>query len=365
VGSLQENVNAATGASPRLDQEDFVRATYPFRRELLAHCLRLMGSLDEAEDQVQETYLRAWRSYSTFEGRSSLRTWLYRIATNACLTALESRGRLPLPTGFADRKDQEDTSAWMRWNDGAPGAPNGTSTEAEHADPATIVASREHRKRALLVAWDQLSPRQRAVLILHDVLAWQALEIADLLGTSGTAVHSTLSRARARLAQGGPAEAGAKVAHPGDAARQRLLDDYAVAFEIGDISALVRLLTDDALCKRNPSETVMVGREDIRRFLAHCPAIGECRMVPISINGKPGFGVYRADADGVYRAYTIDILTVTAAGIQGIEVLEDRSLFAVFGLAPVHRTDPEPAGTPRPGRGRASRASSDGESLRL
>ncbi|WP_192809452.1 sigma factor-like helix-turn-helix DNA-binding protein [Actinomadura rudentiformis] len=230
-------------------------------------------------------------------------------------------------------------------DNGGPSATRGTTSEAEQADPATIVASRDHRKRALLIAWDQLSPRQRAVLILHDVLAWQAVEIADLLGTSGTAVHSMLSRARARLAQGSPAKAEptkAKAAATNlrDAVRQRLLDEYAVAFEVGDVSALVRLLTDDAVCERTSSEIVNVGRDDIRRFLPHCPAIGECRMVPISVNGKPGFGVYRADADGVYRAYTIDILTATAAGIQAIEVLEDRSLFAVFGLPQIHRTDP-------------------------
>src|SRR5213595_3450118 len=152
-------------------REEFARSTEPFRRELLAHCYRMLGSLDEAEDLVQETFLRAWRSYGSFEGRSSLRTWLYRIATNACLTALEQRGRRALPSGL--------------------GGPSG--------DPAAIVTTRESVRLALIASLQYLPPRQRAVLLLREVLGVPAAEVAAMLGTSAVAVKSALRRARARL----------------------------------------------------------------------------------------------------------------------------------------------------------------------
>jgi RNA polymerase sigma-70 factor (ECF subfamily) len=282
----------------------------------------MLGSMQDAEDQVQETYLRAWKSYGEFEGRSSLRTWLYRIATNVCLTALENRGRIPVPSGLpesgaADATFPEESSS-------APGP------ALEPTDPAIIVASRDHRRRALLVAWKHLSGRQRAVLILRDVLNWQASEIADLLGTTATAVHSMLRRARAQL-EAAPSDA--PVAE--EVAQRGFLEEYAAAFETGDISALVHLLHEDAVCERRPSSTVMTGRETILRFLARCPAIGECRMVSISVNGKPGFAVYRKMENGKYKPYTIDVLTITRTGFKRIEVLEDRGLFATFGLPSV------------------------------
>ncbi|ONI92832.1 hypothetical protein ALI22I_01735 [Saccharothrix sp. ALI-22-I] len=315
--------------------EDFAKLADPFRAELLAHCYRMLGSVHDAEDQVQETFLRAWRSYGDFEGRSSLRTWLYRIATNVCLNALESRRRLPVPSGFPESdRDQDGGAQWPAGGPQEQRTVRETAAEAaELTDPAVIVATREHRKRALVVVWERLSPRQRAVLILRDVLSWQANEIADLLGTSGAAVHSMLRRARAQLAQ---APAVADAAEPDDVTLRGFLAEYAAAFETGDITALVYLLTEDAVCQRRPSDTVLAGREAIVRFLAHCPAVGQCRMVPISVNGRPGFGVYRAGDDGVFRPYTIDVLTITASGFERIEVIEDRSLFGTFGLPLVY-----------------------------
>ena len=306
-----------------LDQagrEEFGRLTDPFRAELLTYCYRMLGSMHDAEDQVQEVYLRAWRSYAGFEGRSSLRTWLYRIATNVCLNALEGRRRVPVPSGIADDDSAEHDA--------------GATTDT---DPAVIVAAREHRRHALLVVWQHLSPRQRAVLILRDVLNWQAIEIADLLGTSGTAVHSIVRRARAQLAQAPSAATDA--AEPDDLTLRGFLDEYAAAFETGDITNLVYLLTDDTVCHRRPSDTVHKGRDALAEYLPNCPAVGECRMVPISVNGKPGFGVYRRDPDGVYRGYTIDVLTVTKSGFERIEVFEDRSMFSTFGLPPVYQPD--------------------------
>jgi RNA polymerase sigma-70 factor, ECF subfamily len=303
-------------ALDRTGRDDFARLTDPFRTELLTYCHRMLGSRHDAEDQVQETYLRAWRSYATFEGRSSLRTWLYRIATNLCLNALAARSRQPMPTGLPDDSDDQSEAV------------------SSGADPAVIVAAREHRRHALLVVWQHLSPRQRAVLILRDVLNWQATEIADLLGTSGAAVHSMVRRARAQLAQAPTTDS--DTAEPDDLTLRGFLDEYAAAFETGDITNLVNLLTDDTVCRRRPSDTVHNGRDEIAQYLPNCPAIGECRMVPISVNGKPGFGVYRRDADGTYRAYTVDVLTITKSGFERIEVFEDRSLFSTFGLPQVH-----------------------------
>jgi len=221
-----------------------------------------------------------------------------------------------MPTGFSDDDSTEQSAA------------------EELADPAVIVAAREHRRRALLVVWQQLSPRQRAVLILRDVLNWQATEIADLLGTSGAAVHSMVRRARAQLAEAPATDA--DTAEPDDLALRGFLDEYAAAFETGDITNLVNLLTDDTVCRRRPSNTVHKGRDAIAEYLPNCPAIGDCRMVPISVNGKPGFGVYRRDPDGTFRPYTIDVLTITRSGFERIEVFEDRSLFSTFGLPQVH-----------------------------
>src|SRR3954451_18390399 len=191
----------AQRAGATLDSAEFATQTEPFRRELLAHCYRMLGSVDEAEDLVQETYLRAWRSHGGFEGRASVRTWLYQIATNACLTAVQRRARRPLPSGPAGPG-------------GAPSAPPGAGREAawlqpvpdalvtpESDDPAAVAVSRESLRLALIASLQYLPPRQRAVLILRDVLAFPATEVAEILGTTTPAVKSSLQRARAQLRQ--------------------------------------------------------------------------------------------------------------------------------------------------------------------
>ena len=186
--------------------EEFVQRTEPFRRELLAHCYRMLGSADEAEDLVQETYLRAWRSYGTFEGRSSLRTWLYRIATNACLTALEQRGRRALPSGLGGPAEDPDAPPGpaepeVAWLGPIPDA----LVTPEAQDPAAIVAARDSVRLALIASLQYLPARQRAVLLLREVLGFPAAEVAAMLGTSAAAVKSTLQRARARLDEVAPA----------------------------------------------------------------------------------------------------------------------------------------------------------------
>ncbi len=295
----------------------------PYRADLLAHCRRLMGDPHDAEDQVQETMLRAWRSWHTFEARSSVRTWLHRIATNVCLTALERRGRLPLPAGHPD--DDGSGRGTTMWEPSGHGDRSGTPRGDD--DPAAVIGARETSKQAILVAWQRLTARQRAVLVLLDVLGWQADEVADLLGTSPPAVYSLVRRARAQLAA--PAE---EDGAPVSASTDRLLDEYARAFEAGDVGALVNLLTEDATCDRSSQPGLISGRAEILRYLQHCPGFGRCRMVPVTVRGRTALGIYRAADDGTYRAHGIDLLTTTAAGLSHIEVLEDRAMFAAFGL---------------------------------
>ena len=186
--------------------EDFTGQTGQFRGELLAHCYRMLGSAEEAEDLVQETYLRAWRSYDGFEGRSSVRTWLYRIATNVCLTAIERRGRRPLPSGLGGPSQDPEVplaaGPEVPWLQPFPGA----APAADGADPAAVTASRAGIRLAFVAALQYLSARERAVLIVRDVLEFPAAEAAGLLGTTTTAVNSGLRRARAQIAQAVPAE---------------------------------------------------------------------------------------------------------------------------------------------------------------
>src|SRR5438270_10753545 len=209
--------------------EDFARLADPFRPELLAHCYRMLGSVHDAEDQVQETMIRAWRSYGDFEGRSSLRTWLYRIATNACLRALENSGRRPLPSGLGGPGEYPDAPLAaarpeVPWLQPIPDA----LVSAGSADPAEIAASRQGTRLALIAALQYLPARQRAVLILRDVLRWRASEVADLLGTTPTAVNGLLLRARARIEQAGPAQE--EIREPAETSQRTLLDRYASAF---------------------------------------------------------------------------------------------------------------------------------------
>src|SRR5579862_4039493 len=246
--------------------EDFTSLTGRFRGELLAHCYRMLGSADEAEDLVQETYLRAWRSYAGFEGRASVRTWLYRIATNACLTAIERRGRRPLPSGLGAPTEDPEAPLVARpevpWLQPFPDA----LLAAEDEDPAAVASARVGIRLALVAALQYLPARQRAVLILRDVLEWPAAEVADLLGTTTTAVNSALRRARAQIAQALPAED--ELAEPAEPGQLALLDRFAVAVENADASALAELLREDAALEMPPLLTWFSGRPAVARFVA-------------------------------------------------------------------------------------------------
>ena len=322
--------------------EDFAGLTGRFRGELVAHCYRMLGSAEEAEDLVQETYLRAWRSFDGFEGRSSVRTWLYRIATNACLTAIERRGRRPLPSGLGgpaeDPQTQLVTGLEVPWLQPLPDA----LLAGEREDPAAAAVSRTGIRLAFVAALQHLSARERAVLILRDVLEFPAAEAADLLGTTTTAVNSGLRRARDQLAQAQPAED--RLAEPADPAQRALLDRFAAAFETADASALAELLREDVVLEMPPLLTWFAGRPVVARFMASrvFARFGGFRMVPVMANGQPAFAAYTRGDDGSYHAHEVLLPTVSKTGIARIVVFLNADLFRMFGLP--HEYDPSGAG---------------------
>jgi RNA polymerase sigma-70 factor, ECF subfamily len=323
------------------DTADFARLTDPFRPELLAHCYRMLGSVHDAEDQVQETLIRAWRSYEDFEGRASLRTWLYKIATNTCLRALENRARRPLPSGLgAPGEDPQAPLAVgqseVPWLEPIPDA----LALADSADPACAAESRESLRLALIAALQYLPARQRATLILRDVLQWQASEVADLLGTTTIAVNGLLLRARARLGQAAPAQD--DIREPAEPEQRALLDKYAAAFENADLSALSQLLRQDAVFEMPPILTWFAGRDRIGRFLGSLVLRqpGAFKLVPIAANGQRGFACYLLGRDGCHHAHAVQVLTVTGTGIAHIVSFNQPELFSIFGLPQVL-----PAGT--------------------
>jgi RNA polymerase sigma-70 factor (ECF subfamily) len=312
--------------------EDFASLTGGFRGELLAHCYRMLGSAEEAEDLVQETYLRAWRSYDGFEGRSSVRTWLYRIATNVCLTAIDRRRRRPLPSGLGGPAEDPQTPVVagpeVPWLQPFPDA----LLAGEREDPAAVAVSRAGIRLAFVAALQYLSARQRAVLILRDVLEWPAAEVAHLLGTTTAAVNSGLRRARAQLARELPAED--QLAEPAEPDRRALLERFAAAIENADASALAQLLREDVALEMPPQLTWFTGRQAVVRFTASrlLTRPGWLRLVPVVANGQPAFAVYQRERDGAYHAHALQVLTVTATGIARIVAFQNPGVFGSFGL---------------------------------
>jgi RNA polymerase sigma-70 factor (ECF subfamily) len=306
---------------------DFVRDTEPYRRELLAHCYRMLGSAHDAEDVVQETYLRAWRGYQQFENRSSVRTWLYRIATNTCLTALGHGSRRMLPSGLGGPADDPHVDpesapnvAWLQvipdsWVD----------------DPAVVVTSRESLRLALIASLQHLPAQQRAVLLLRDVLAFPAAEVAGMLEISVAAVKSALQRARARMQDIAPSAD--DVIEPTEPRARELLEQYMTAFENADTALLEKALRHDAALEMVGSRTWFAGRATCLPYLAGVVgAPGDWRMVAIAANGQPAVAAYRRDEDGVLRAFGVAVLDAAAAGIARIVVFGDPGLVTLFGL---------------------------------
>jgi RNA polymerase sigma-70 factor (ECF subfamily) len=321
-------------ATELADGEEFARLTDGFRRELLAHCYRMLGSVHDAEDLLQETFLRAWRAHDEFDARrASLRTWLYRIATNACLTALEGRSRRPLPSGLASPSDDPEAALDLRreitWLQPIPDALTGF----QPGDPAAVVASRETIRLAFIAALQYLPARQRAVLILRDVLAWRSAEVAGLLGTTTAAVNSLLQRARAQLEQAAPAEQ--ELAEPADAGQRALIDQYVAALATADVTAFLQVLREDAELEMPPYLTWFAGREAVARFLAARTGSQDAwRMVLTGANGQPAIATYLRGRDGIHRAHSIQVLTIAGPVIARVVSFLDPGLFAAFGLPP-------------------------------
>lgn len=318
--------------STQFDAE-FVEAAGPFRVEILAHCYRMCGSVSEAEDLVQETYVRAWRAYSTFEGRSSVRTWLYRIATNVCLTAREKATRRPLPSGLFSAQARGDDS-WAtvddsaRWIEPIPGA---LLTDVR-ADPASVIVARTGLRLGLIAVLQHLPANQRAVFLLRIVLQWRAREVADAMDLSVSAVNSLLQRARRRIDELGPTEDAVVEPPTGDVRRQ--VDAYASAFEHADIDSLVALLVEDATFEMPPEPMWFDHRDDIGRFLSgKMQVAGGWRGVVTTANSQPAVALHVVDADGLLHIESLHVLSVEPVGICRIVVFRSPEVIAPFAMS--------------------------------
>lgn len=322
----------------QVDQEMFGRLVEPYRRELQAHCYRMMGTLQDAEDMVQETFLKAWRGRETYKGTASLRAWLYKIATHACLDALRKRpGRyVPLTRDEASTLDEPIPASVMEpvWLEPYP---DGWLIEGE-ADPETRLSAREHIVLAFIAALHLLPPRQRAVLLFRDVLEWPASEVAVLLEISVGAVKSMLHRARATLASRGEAAFG-DVGHRLDEAERNLLERYVRAWEEADVDGLTRLLREDATFSMPPIPAWYEGRETIRGLTAKTVFAGEARgrwrLLPTRANGQTAFGLYRQEGPGRYSPYGIQVLTIQGGLLADIITFRVPGLVGKFGLPEV------------------------------
>jgi RNA polymerase sigma-70 factor (ECF subfamily) len=310
-----------------MDRDDFDRRAEPYRHELLVHCYRMLGSIHDAEDLVQETLLRAWRAYGTYdEQRASLRTWLYRIATNACLTALKGRGRRALPSGLVsateDAQAPIELSTDVSWLQPFP------------TDPAAAMVARGSLRLALIAAMQYLPARQRAVLVLRDVLDWPVADIAEALETTSASVNSALQRARAKLAEIDITED--DVDEPDDREVKSVIDDYVRAFEAADVDGLTRLLTDQVVLEMPPAPLWYVGRGAYGEFMARVYAMRgpAWRMLPTVANDQPAVGAYVRGDDGRFHAHSLQVFTVAKAGITHNVVFFGHELFAYFGLPP-------------------------------
>jgi RNA polymerase sigma-70 factor (ECF subfamily) len=315
--------------------EDLAPALEAYRVELTAYCYRMLGSPFEAEDAVQETFIRAWRAYDRFEGRSALRSWLYRIATNVCLDMLGASQRRARPVDLSGPSAADmplgaplTESAWLE------PIPDGRALPSE-GNPEEVALARESIRLALVAALQHLPPKQRAVLILREVLRWKAEEVAELLGTTVASVNSALQRARATLSgvaveDDGPTDAL-------DAAQQALLDRYVDAFERYDMDALTSLLHEDATWSMPPYEMWLRTHADIRFWcLGPGAACRGSRLIPTMANGVPAFGQYKPDPAGGLAPWSLQVLDVRDGGIAGITFFLDTArLFPLFGL-PAH-----------------------------
>ncbi|MPZ70624.1 MAG: sigma-70 family RNA polymerase sigma factor [Actinobacteria bacterium] len=304
-----------------------------FRGELAGYCYRMLGSTFEAEDAVQDTMVRAWKNLDRFEGRSALRSWLYRIATNVCLDMLNGSQRRarPMDMGPASSADSPlgDPLPEVAWLQPMPDA----HVLPEDGDPAELAIERETIRLAFVTALQHLPPKQRAVLILQEVLKWKASEVAELLETSVASVNSALQRARASLEQKGVVES--DPFEPMDDEQQALLARYVDAFQSYDMDSLTALLHEDATWSMPPFELWLQTHEDIVKW-CEGPGIGckDSRLIPTVANGSPAFGQYKPNEDGDgWVPWSLQVVEISDGRIVGLNFfLDTENLFPMFGL---------------------------------
>jgi len=306
-----------------------------YRGELTAYCYRMLGSPFDAEDAVQDAFVRAWRSRDKFEGRSAMRSWLYRIATNVCLDVLKGKERRERPMDMGPSCEPIEANlhvpAEVTWLEPIP-----LSLIAPDRDPADVAVANESIRLAFVAALQELPAKQRAVLILREVLDWQATEVAELLETSVQSVNSALQRARATLAKTNAD--GATRAQPLSAADRAMLERYVAAFEAYDLSALTSLIREDARQSMPPYDMWLSGRDDILKWWFG-PGIGceGSRVIPtISANGMPTFGQYKPSPNGGFDPWALQVLDISGGRIGEFTFfLDTAKLFPLFGL-PLH-----------------------------
>lgn len=324
------------------DETAFEALTESLRSELQVHCYRIVGSVQDAEDLVQETLVAAWRALGEFGGRSSVRLWLCRIATNRCLNHLRSRGRrlpeVPAPIEPIPPPPEPTRMSEPLWLEPYPDV-----VLADRAqEPDARYESREAISLAFMVALQRLPPRQRAVLVLRDVLGFRAAEVAEMLGATEVAVNRMLQRVRQTVDRSVSPVALQDVPLPHSAQERELVSRFATAFQAGDIQGVIALLTDDALLTMPPEAAEYHGPAAIGRFLSTVPAAGALerfRLVATRANGQPAFGCYLRDPHTpISHAYGLMVLTLRADRVAGLAGFADTSVFAAFGLP---RTLPE------------------------
>ena len=311
------------------DVEAFDRLIEPFRGELHAHCYRMLGSVQDAEDAVQEALVRAWRSLGRFEERGLLRAWLYKIATNRCLTLIERRPRRELPTDLSPGAAPLAETVWL---EAYPG-PNPVFADGD-ASPAARYEQRESVELAFVAALQRLPGRQRAVLVLREVLGFSGREVADLLETTVASVNSALQRARKVVRDARPVVSQqATMRALGDEGLRVLVERYVTAWQDADIDSIVAMLTEDATLSMPPATTWYRGREAVRAFLTEGPMTVRWRIVPVSANAQLAFGTYSWDQDkGSYVAEAIDLITLRGTEVAEITAFLTPESFWRFGL---------------------------------
>jgi RNA polymerase sigma-70 factor (ECF subfamily) len=329
----RELLKAARGG----DQDAFAQLVEPYRRELQAHCYRMLGSHADAEDALQETLLRAWRGLSRLQGRSSLRSWLYRIATNRCLTAIERRPKRVVPIDYAPAADPHDRPAdpvndpiWLE-----PYPDTGLGLQGP-GGPEARYEQREAVELAFIAALQHLRARQRAVLILRDVLGFSARETADVLETTPVSIDSALQRAHKTVDDRLPSQSQQQTLRLlGDEQLGEIVERYITAWERNDVDAVVSMLAEDARIVMPPLPSWYSGRDQVAAFLRAYPLRGVRRwkMVPISANGQPAFATYDwNEQTGAFAPHSISVLTLRGGEIEEIMAFLDAKLLAPFGL---------------------------------